>query len=69
MIIYSIADLLACPFCASHLLRVVKLPLIEKDFQNFTIHDSHIECLNCGADGPKMAFVTDVKKAWNERKS
>ncbi len=60
--------LLPCPFCKSNELRIRKLPKIDKDFQDFKMYESCVECLNCGADGPKIAYVDDVITAWNTRK-
>ena len=68
MIIDCISDLLPCPFCLGKNLRVRKLPLIDKKSETFVMHDSAVECLDCGSDGPKRAYVDNVKKAWNERK-
>lgn len=67
MIIDCISDLIPCPFCKSKNLRISKEPKISQDLQYFSFVDCCVECLNCGADGPKIAFVDDVKKAWNAR--
>lgn len=67
MIIDCISDLLNCPFCGEKNLRIPKLPAISADFQDFTLHESCVQCLTCGSDGPKAAFVSDVKKSWNTR--
>ena len=60
-------ELLPCPFCRSKDLRIRGLPRIYNDLTGFEIVSSHVECLNCGADGPKIAFVKDVVIAWNLR--
>ena len=57
-----------CPFCGSTKTRVAK---------NFIVNDSglvesistHVSCIKCGADGPKIAYVENVIEAWNERKN
>lgn len=61
-------DLLPCPFCQGNNLRISKLPLIDQSFKDFKMYDSCVQCLECGADGPKMAFVKNVTQSWNERK-
>lgn len=68
MIIDYISDLLPCPFCLGKNLRISKVPLIDKKCETFTMHDAAVYCQDCGAAGPKRAYVDDVKKAWNERK-
>ena len=68
MIVDCISDLLPCPFCNGKNLRVPRLPIISKDFQDFTLHESTVQCLGCGTSGPKSAYVDNVRTAWNERK-
>lgn len=68
MVIDCIGDLLPCPFCDSKKLRVVKLPRISKDFKAFTMIPSRVDCLGCGAGGPEIAYVKDIKEAWNLRR-
>jgi len=60
-------ELKPCPFCASLCLRIVKSPKISNDFKDFKMYESQVQCLDCGADGPAIAYVSDVVKAWNER--
>lgn len=60
-------ELKPCPFCASHDVRESKNVYINKENEVVTAI-SHIQCLNCGTDGPKLMYVLDVFKAWNERK-
>lgn len=62
------SGLLPCPFCASNDLRTKKTPIFNDDFSIYKMIDSRVQCLNCGADGPALAFVEDVKNAWNIRK-
>jgi Lar family restriction alleviation protein len=58
-----------CPFCGnSDLLRMVKFPKISADLKDFTMLESHVDCVKCGANGPTRVFVNDPKKSWNERK-
>ena len=62
-------ELNPCPFCGEViLLRMVRLPQISNDLKDFRMLESHIDCVNCGANGPTRAFVLDPKNAWNERK-
>ena len=63
-----IIDILPCPFCNSKHLRVVEFPLLNNDCTDCTTICSHVRCIDCGADGPRIAFVEDVIKAWNDRK-
>ncbi len=28
---------------------------------------THVECMKCGSEGPKIAYVDDVRAAWSER--
>lgn len=51
-----------CPFYASENLRTPKIPKISQDLTTFDLLVSCVECLNCGADGPKIAYVNDVFK-------
>ena len=59
-------DLLPCPFCGSNDLRIPKN--IESENGYIVAKATTVECLECGASGPKIAYVSDVLKAWNERK-
>lgn len=56
----------ACPFCGSDDLRISKN--IESENGYIIAKATKVECLTCGVDGPKIAFVEDVLKAWNDRK-
>ncbi len=61
-------ELKSCPFCGNVvLLMVVRLPKISNDLKDFTMLESHVDCVNCGANGSTRAFVDDPKKSWNER--
>jgi hypothetical protein len=54
-----------CPFCASENLRTSKnFGIYERELKETVVY---IECLNCGCDGPKIAYVDDPEKEWNER--
>lgn len=62
-------ELKPCPFCGSTELRIIKALSLSKDLSDFTMIDNYINCLTCGTEGPKKAYVDDVKEAWNERKT
>ena len=58
-------ELKPCPFCGSTYIRIESLPKIY-DAYTFKILEACVECLTCGAEGPKIAFVSDIRKAWND---
>lgn len=57
-----------CPFCGGNNFRIPKAPIISSNYQDFKMYETTVSCNNCGADGPKIAYVDNVRKAWNERK-
>lgn len=65
----DILNLKECPFCGSKDLRIPKAPKISSDFKDFKMYETCVHCVNCGASGPTIAYVDDVKIAWNERKN
>lgn len=60
-------ELKPCPFCGSNELRTTKAPKISNDYKDFTMFETNVSCMNCWASGPPIAYVENVRKAWNER--
>lgn len=64
---------LPCPFCGSTEIKIRKIPLVDRDceefevYNNFKIHSIFVECMRCGARGPTIAFVDNVISAWDNR--
>jgi hypothetical protein len=56
-----------CPFCGDICFRIPKNIYINWD-NELKIEDTNVQCTNCGAEGSKIAYLNDTKKAWNERK-
>jgi hypothetical protein len=55
---------LACPFCASGAEQL----LVERWGDEEDPDASHLECLQCGCNGPQAETALDAAEAWNNRK-
>jgi Lar family restriction alleviation protein len=61
-------ELKSCPFCGSDDLRKSNNFYFCKKEKQVKEMVTFVQCNNCGADGPTIAYVEDTVKAWNERK-
>lgn len=51
---------MSCPFCRS-------LDLAVRNFGTGKTRQFHVNCHNCGADGPLADGTTEAWALWNER--
>ena len=69
MKIDCISDLLPCPFCKGMNLRIPKQFIMINDFEDCLVHESCVQCIDCGASGPTSAHIgsENIRKEWNKR--